>query len=90
MSEAKYARWPVGFVNKKALRRMLSGESAQCKLSRMKCGRMTLPLFDRAAESDLAAFVAEFIEAWDAGMGGDSSLRDRAAQVLAKATGATP
>lgn len=43
-----------------------------------------------AAAPDLFAFVAEFIEAWDDGMGGDSALRTNAAAVIAKALGKRP
>ena len=46
MNEIKHTPGPVGFVNESALKLMLSGESAQCRLSRMKSGRMAYPLFD--------------------------------------------
>jgi hypothetical protein len=40
-----------------------------------------------AASPDLLAFAAEFVEAWDLGMAGDSSLLKSARAAIAKATG---
>ncbi|MGU2444403.1 hypothetical protein ACTXHA_28720 [Burkholderia cenocepacia] len=52
MNEIKHTPGPVGFVNESALKLMLSGESVQCKLSRMKSGRMVYPLFDASIAAD--------------------------------------
>lgn len=40
-----------------------------------------------AAAPDLYDFAAEFVEAWEIGMGGDSSLLKKARAALAKARG---
>lgn len=62
MNEIKHTSGPVGFVNESALKLMLSGESVQCKLSRMKSGRMVYPLFDQSVASD-ALMVLEMLAA---------------------------
>ncbi|VWB88902.1 hypothetical protein BLA13014_04117 [Burkholderia aenigmatica] len=77
---------PVGFVNEEALKQMLSGESVQCKLSRMKSGCMVYPLFDAAAADD-ALLALEMVAAEDdAGNGRlTSGVRAVINEVLIKA-----
>ncbi|RQU16270.1 hypothetical protein DF153_21170 [Burkholderia cenocepacia] len=64
MNKIKRTPGPVGFVNESALKLMLSGESAQCRLSRMKSGRMAYPLFDESVASD-ALMALELVAAED-------------------------
>ncbi|NBD02147.1 hypothetical protein GT623_02525 [Burkholderia thailandensis] len=67
MNEIKHTPGPVGFVNESALKQMLSGESVQCKLSRMKSGAMVYPLFDASVFADMAMALEMLAAEADAG-----------------------
>lgn len=66
MNEIKHTPGPVGFVNEAALKQMLSGESVQCKLSRMKSGGMVYPLFDASVFADMAMVLEKLAADADA------------------------